>query len=298
MTEFGAGSFALASGIEPQTRFHDLAAHLARALLSLLALKGRRRREGRVLTSHPRSAAQMVHAENRTAAYRWCRTHGLPCAMVGRLMPCSPGSRIPSGLPRLGESRRHRAGRRDCRIRQGLTVATTARTTRFCRTRVSLDPAGSDSLVHVAIEIPAGRTCQRRSSARRFGLTESNPPCPCLSCPTLPRPPQPGPRFERLANRPSSSGRAASIYAAIPNFGKVEYFCGKGLTGQRHSRSRRVGWRQLTHLFRFCVGRSGGLRYANPPYAVSRYGRVRNPCGFHRLLAADQVRGAVGDHHR
>src|SRR3954447_8444148 len=24
-----------------------------------------------------------------------------PCAMVGRLMPCSPGSRVPSGLPRL-----------------------------------------------------------------------------------------------------------------------------------------------------------------------------------------------------
>ena len=50
-------------------------------------------REDRVLTSHPRSAAQNAHAENRTAAYRWCRSLGLPCAMVGRLMPCSPGSR-------------------------------------------------------------------------------------------------------------------------------------------------------------------------------------------------------------
>ena len=45
-----------------------------------------------------------------------------------------------------------------------------------------------------------------------------------ISHTTLPRPPQPGPRFERLANRPSSSGRAVSMYAAIPNFGKVEYF--------------------------------------------------------------------------
>jgi len=51
--------------------------------------------------------------------------------------------------------------------------------------------------------------------------------------PTLPRPPQPGPRFERLANRPSSSGRAAATYAAIPNFGKAEYFLKKGLTGWR-----------------------------------------------------------------
>src|SRR6185369_11674676 len=56
-------------------------------------------------------------------------------------------------------------------------------------------------------------------------------PARTFSYTTLPRPPQPGPRFERLANRPSSSGRAASIYAAIPNFGKVEYFRAKGLTG-------------------------------------------------------------------
>ncbi|MEY9133429.1 hypothetical protein ACVIWV_000687 [Bradyrhizobium diazoefficiens] len=66
-------------------------------------------------------------------------------------------------------------------------------------------------------------------------------PALSLSHTTLPRPPQPGPRFERLANRPSSSGRAGSMYAAIPNFGKVEYFCGEGLTGERHSKSSRVG---------------------------------------------------------
>ena len=57
-------------------------------------------------------------------------------------------------------------------------------------------------------------------------------PRPALTSATaLPRPPQPGPRFERLANRPSSTGRAVSTYAAIPNFGKVEYFCEEGLTG-------------------------------------------------------------------
>jgi hypothetical protein len=57
------------------------------------------------------------------------------------------------------------------------------------------------------------------------------PALPAPLVPTLPRPPQPGPRFERLANRPSSVGRAVSTYAAIPNFGKVEYFCEEGLTG-------------------------------------------------------------------
>jgi len=41
----------------------------------------------------------------------------------------------------------------------------------------------------------AKRTWQRRSSAWSFGLTESNPPCPQLSRPTLPRPPQPGSRI-------------------------------------------------------------------------------------------------------
>ncbi|MEY9467541.1 hypothetical protein ABH973_007954 [Bradyrhizobium ottawaense] len=44
--------------------------------------------------------AKCTRRKNRTAAYRWCRTLGLPCAVVGRLMPCSPGSRVPSGLPR------------------------------------------------------------------------------------------------------------------------------------------------------------------------------------------------------
>jgi len=72
--------------------------------------KPRGRREGRVLTSHPRSAARKVAQKNRTAAYRWCQSLGLPCAVVGRLMPCSPGSRVPSGLPHPSGIHRHRAG--------------------------------------------------------------------------------------------------------------------------------------------------------------------------------------------
>jgi len=57
---------------------------------------------------------------NRTAAYRCSQSLGLPCAMVGRLMPCSPGSRVLFGLPHPSESHRHRAGWRRYRIRQGL----------------------------------------------------------------------------------------------------------------------------------------------------------------------------------
>ncbi|MET4311198.1 hypothetical protein ABIC01_004203 [Bradyrhizobium sp. RT4b] len=71
--------------------------------------KPRGRREGRVLTSHPRSAARRWCA-GKPHSSRWCQSLGLPCAMVGRLMPCSPGSRIPSGLPHACESHQHRAG--------------------------------------------------------------------------------------------------------------------------------------------------------------------------------------------
>ena len=37
--------------------------------------------------------AKCTREKDRTAAYRCGRTLGLPCAMVGRRMPCSPGSR-------------------------------------------------------------------------------------------------------------------------------------------------------------------------------------------------------------
>jgi hypothetical protein len=86
---------------------------------------------------HPRSAARKVAQKNRTAAYRCSRTHGLPCAMVGRLMPCSPGSRtflLASLAPRIDDAVRP-VGLARISAR-GLTVATTARTTRFCRTRI------------------------------------------------------------------------------------------------------------------------------------------------------------------
>jgi hypothetical protein len=61
------------------------------------------------------------------------RQSGIPCAMALRLMPCSPRRRIlfvtvASGL-RLVQARLGR------RISAGLTSATDARTTRFCRTQ-------------------------------------------------------------------------------------------------------------------------------------------------------------------
>src|SRR3954470_24292187 len=53
----------------------------------------RGRREGRVPAGTRGPLRENVAQKNRTAAYRCSQSLGLPCAMVGRLMPCSPGSR-------------------------------------------------------------------------------------------------------------------------------------------------------------------------------------------------------------
>jgi len=149
----------------------------------------RGRREGRVLTSHPRSAAQ--NAENRTAAYRWCRSLGLPCAMVGRLMPCSPGSRVPSGLPR--PRRIHRRPRRltqmpppqeldrsnDGQDHTVLPYARPAISPQFFQPcRRSRKPTDETK--------PSSAVRPRDAQGSRRAIR----PAPSYSRPTLPRPPQ------------------------------------------------------------------------------------------------------------
>ena len=78
---------------------------------------------------------EFAHANAQAGQQVGRKTPGLPCAMVGRLMPCSPGSRTflwpPS--PRELTMPSTRLGSRTS-PQTGLTVATTARTTRFCRT--------------------------------------------------------------------------------------------------------------------------------------------------------------------
>jgi hypothetical protein len=85
---------------QSQTHLRILAAHFARALLSPSRPQAKRAqgRPGAGLAPTVRCA--QVAQKDCTAAYRCGRTPGLPCAMVGRLMPCSPGSRVRSGLPR------------------------------------------------------------------------------------------------------------------------------------------------------------------------------------------------------
>ena len=170
--------------------------------------------------------------KNRTAAYRWCQSLGLPCAMVGRLMPCSPGSRVPAGLPRPNEIHRHRAGRRGCRIRQGLTVATTARTTRFCRTHGSPFRRSFSSPVD-----GAGNLQTRRSLAAPLVGTKPWVHAEQSALPlatrtrTLPRPPQAQLANVTTTRSPLKNEPGCATHTPKPNFGKVEYFSGSGLTG-------------------------------------------------------------------
>ena len=97
-----------------------------------LPLPRRGSRECRVRAAPAVSCASMCK-ETHTSIQVQRRQSGIPCAMVLRLMPCSPRRRIlfvtvASGL-RLVQARLGR------RISAGLTSATDARTTRFCRTQ-------------------------------------------------------------------------------------------------------------------------------------------------------------------
>jgi hypothetical protein len=88
---------------------------------------------------------------------------------------------------------------------RSLTVATTARTTRFCRTlqRRSYDTACKELTGFGSIRCP-----------------------PCSSHPRrrCPRPPQPSPRFVTTYDRPFR-GLGCFACTTKPNFGKVEYLC-------------------------------------------------------------------------
>ena len=96
------------------------------------SLDSRGSRECRVRAAPAVSCARLCE-ETHTSIQVQRRQSGIPCAMVLRLMPCSPRRRIlfvtvASGL-RLVQARLGR------RISAGLTSATDARTTRFCRTQ-------------------------------------------------------------------------------------------------------------------------------------------------------------------
>ena len=128
--------------------------------------KIRGRRECRVLAA-PAVSCAIVRRKTHTSIQEQPEHSGIPCAVVLRLMPCSPRRRIPLASVAAGlKARRIPVGLR--KTSGGLTPATGARTTRFCRPQ----------------------QCFRLARCVR---SRKHPPCKHLARPALPRPPHPAP---------------------------------------------------------------------------------------------------------
>jgi hypothetical protein len=225
----------MTASVWPRTRLCVLAAHFARALLGLFSLlppsRPRGRREGRVLTSHPRSAARKCSAKRPHSSIqvvpitRPSLRSGLTAYAVISREPSSfwpPSLReLTMWLTRLGAPH----------LRESLAVATTARTTRFCRTH--------GSLVRRIIPRPC-RNCRENAGetnltaplvGTRFRARRDYPPCPHLSHPTLPASTASPARNQDDTRSPLKDEPGWATHTPFPNFGKVEYFYGMGLTG-------------------------------------------------------------------
>jgi len=141
------------------------------------ALQLRGRRECRVLAA-PAVSCAIVRRKTHTSIQVQSEHSGIPCAVVLRLMPCSPRRRIPLASVAAGlKAKRIPVGLR--KTSGGLTPATGARTTRFCRPQ----------------------QCFRLARGVR---SRKHPPCEHLARPALPRPPHPAPTSVTIAIRPSS----------------------------------------------------------------------------------------------
>ena len=168
---------------------------------SLHPLHPRGRREGRVPagTHGPlcegtrRKTAQRHTGEAEHTAFPAQWVDGLCRALPGaEFVLASLASRIDGAVRPVGLA---------CTSAKSLTVATTVRTTRFCRTHVRLFATLFPGVVDVAGRMLARRTL---SAARPHAVRAHRdyPPCPHLAYTTLPRPPQPGSRIETTYDRP------------------------------------------------------------------------------------------------
>ncbi|MHC2586511.1 hypothetical protein ACVIG9_000567 [Bradyrhizobium ottawaense] len=188
--------------LSSQTHLRGLAADFARALLQLSTLQSKRAQGRPGASSHPRSAARNAHAERTAQQHTGGAEHSaFPARWSDGLCRALPGAELsfwpPS--PRELDDAVCPVGARS-HLRGSLTVATTARTTRFCRTR-------SASLVRT-----------------RFRAHRDDPPCP------LPfRADAAASTATRLAKRddarsPLKVKPGWTTHTSKPNFGKVEYF--------------------------------------------------------------------------
>ena len=132
-----------------------------------------------------------------------------------------------------------------------MTVATTARTTRFCRTHGPPFRRSFSSPVD-----GAGNLQTRRSLAAPLVGTKPWVHAEQSALPlatrtrTLPRPPQAQLANVTTTRSPLKNEPGWPTHTPIPNFGKAEYFCASGLTGgdtglERCETDRRFDRREL-----------------------------------------------------
>ena len=114
---------------------------------------------------HPRSRVQDALRNAHTSIQVQTEHPGVPCAMALRLMPRSPRRRIRLATVTVGLAV-HRSPVGLPKTSAGLTPATGARTTRFCRTQLP-PPKTSTSQV-----LPA------KILAKAFKRRSSGAPCP------------------------------------------------------------------------------------------------------------------------
>jgi hypothetical protein len=175
----------------------------------------RGRRESRV-PKHPQSCAKMHTADCRCAG-----TPGLPCAMVLRLIPRSPRSRIPlasvaDGLmidqSPVGPDNLHRLD-----------------TSNGCQDHTALPSAASstrmfDRPVCCQTEVLV-EAFKRRSSARRSFAHGPKPALRSLARPTLPRPSPPAPNVRDDRDTPLWRVRDGGVVGVIWGNREAVYFC-------------------------------------------------------------------------
>ncbi len=105
-----------------------------RALRNPMLLRNKEGAGNAGCTLHPRSRVLIARKETHTSIQVQRRQSGIPCAMVLRLMPCSPRRRILVCHRHHADQRANRSGWIDF-TSADLAPATGVRTTRFCRTR-------------------------------------------------------------------------------------------------------------------------------------------------------------------
>ena len=150
--------------------------------------------------------------------------------MVGRLMPCSPGSRVRSGLPRPANW-----------MMQSARLGSLAPSRQLGR---SNDGQDHTVLPYARLacsphDLPALSTlpkaCWRDepdSAARPHAAASSQglPALPAPLMPTLPRPPQARLAIKTTTRSPLKDEPGWATHTPFPNFGKVEYFEASRLT--------------------------------------------------------------------